>query len=414
MTNFPYYMLCMWTVVIVGRPQDIFTFLVPLQIGDITAGLTTISYFLTGQHGPPIRNYPESRLFLVFVGYAALCIPFSYYPGRGIDFLMYFGVKTGLYLWFVAKLVTTEDRIQGLAKTLMFSGVFMAVSALSRTAVGGRMGIGAYDPNDLALLLVTTLPIAVMQGLSITKWYWKTISFLGAALNLVAIVATQSRGGFLGLIVLGAFMISAKIPGISRMKLLILLTVLASIFLAYLGADYKARILTILEESTSDITGGSGRIGLWRQCLVIAKDHPILGVGPDSFSTAFGHYLTNDKFEGELAAESRGHKWQTAHNAFLLVLTEMGLPGLVIFIAIIIRSYRNLNAVRMLSFQHDAIANLGIQATGLQMALVGFLACAFFLSQSYNPFVYLFCFLSGTIMRITSSEYAKSTTVIAG
>jgi len=409
MTNFPYYMLCMWTVVIVGRPQDIFTFLEPLNIGDIAAGLTTISYFWAGQHGPAMRHYPETRLFFVFVGYAILCIPFGYYPGRGVEFLIYFGVKTGLYLWFIAKLVTTEERIQGLAKAIMLSGFLMAVSVLSKTALGERMGIGAYDPNDLALLLVTTLPIAVMQCLSSTKWYWKTICFLGSAFNLIAIIATQSRGGFLGLVALGAFMLSVKIPRISRQKLLILLTVLAFVFLAYLGADYKDRIVTILEESTSDVTGGSGRIGLWRQCLVIAKDHPILGVGPDAFSTAFGDYLEKDKFEGELAAEERGHKWQTAHNAFLLVLIEMGIPGLLIFVAIIIRSYRNLNTVRTLSFQHDAITNLGIQATGLQMALIGFLACALFLSQSYSPLIYLFCFLSGTMLRISSTPKQAET-----
>jgi len=271
--------------------------------------------------------------------------------------------------------------------------------------MGGRIGAaaGAYDPNDLALILATTLPIAIMQGLSSTSLRWKIICFVGCALNLIGIIATQSRGGFLGLIALGAFMLFVKLPGISKKRFTLVLTALAIIFGTYLGTEYKERIRSIFEETTSDLTAGSGRIAVWRQCLEIARDHPILGVGPNAFDTAYGHYLENDKFKGELSRESLGGAWHTAHNSFLLVLAEMGLPGLLIFLAINIRSFQNFQRVKIPSDKNDASNILSIQATTLQMALVGFLVCAFFLSQSYNTLIYLFCFLSGTMIRISSS-----------
>jgi O-antigen ligase len=408
LTNLPYYMLCIWTFIHIGRPQDIFTFLVPFNIGDITAAVTILSYYFTAQHRPQIRSYPEVKLFLIFIGIGALSAPFGYYLRMSIEaFLIHFGLKLGIYLWLIAKLITSEHRVQGILKSLMFSGFAMAATAILRAVTGARIGGGAtYDPNDLALILVTTLPIAIMQGLSSASLRWKIICFGGATLNLIGIIATQSRGGFLGLIALGAFMVFVKLPGISKKKFILVLSILAMVFGTYLGTEYKERIRTILDESTSDVTAGSGRIGLWRQCLQIAKDHPILGVGPSAFSPAFGHYLETDKFPEELSREQIGGKWQTAHNSFLLVLTEMGLPGLIIFVAINVRSFRNFQRTKQFSANYATPDTRSIQATTLQMALVGFLVCAFFLSQSYNIIIYLLCFLSGSLLRSFEGTHA--------
>jgi len=407
MSNFPYYMLCIWTFIHVGRPQDIFTFLVPFHIGDVTAAVTILSYYFTAQHRPQIRSYPEVRLFIVFVSLGALSAPFGFYPRESVeDFLFGFGIKLGIYLWLAAKLVTSEKHVQGVLKSLAFSGVAMAVSAMLRAGMGDRIGGGAtYDPNDLALILITTLPIAIVQGLSTPSLRWKVVWFSAAAFNLLGIIATQSRGGFLGLTTLGIFMLFTKLPGISKKKLILILAALGTIFAIYLGTEYKERIQTILEETTSDMTAGSGRIAVWKRAIHIAREHPILGVGPSAFATAYGHYLETDRFPEDLSAESLGGAWKTAHNSLLLVLTEMGLPGLIIFISINVLSFRNFNKIKARSTNHVMLKTLSLQATGLQMALVGFLITAFFLSQAYNILIYLLCFLSGAMTRISEKAH---------
>jgi O-antigen ligase len=367
-------MLCIWTFIHVGRPQDIFPFLVTFHIGDITAAVTILSYYFTAQHRPQIRSYPEFRLFFLFVGFAALCAPFGYYPRRSVLFLFSFAIKLGIYLWLIAKLITTKERIQGILKTLIFSGFGMATSAILRAGMEGRIGGGAtYDPNDLALILVTTLPIAIMQGLSSPYMRWKFIWLGGSTFNLLGIIATQSRGGFLGLIVLGVFMVFVKLPGISKKKFVLILASFGVVFGTYLGVEYKERIRTIFDETTSDLSAGSGRIAVWKRSLEIAKDHPALGVGPYAFSTAYGHYLETDKFSEHLSREELGGAWKTAHNSFLLVLAEMGVPGLLVFLAINIKSFRNSQRVKTFLDKHDSANTLSIQATTLQMALVAFL-----------------------------------------
>lgn len=402
-------MLCIWTFIHVGRPQDIFPFLQPFHPADIAAGLGILTYFLTNQQRPPIRSYPEVRLFILFVGLAALCTPFGYYPRKSLTFLIDFGIKLGIYLWLVAKLITTEQRINGIIKTLMISGISMAIFAISRIGIESRISGGStYDANDLALILVTTLPIAVLQGLLSNSLRWKIIFFGSAAFNLIGIIATKSRGGFLGLVTLWIFMFFVKLPGVSKRNFVLISSILGIIFMAYIGSEYKERIHTIFEENVSDVSAGSGRIAVWKRALEIARDHPILGVGPNAIETAYGHYIEADKFSAEISTERIGGAWKTAHNSFLLVLTEMGLPGLLIFVAINIKSFRNFQRIRMLpSKDKNGHNQLSFQATTLLASLVGFLICAFFLSQSYNMLIYLCCFLSGAMIRLVFHETDK-------
>lgn len=343
--------------------------------------------------------FPESRLFLLFVGFAALCVPFSYHLRNGIEFLIGFFIKFGLYLYFVAKIVRTEEEINGMLKTIMFGGFIMALSAILKSGMGGRIGGGStYDPNDLAMILVTTLPIAIMQGLATNNRFRKIVCFGGGALNLVGLIATQSRGGFVGLVVLVLFSLFKKIPGVSRKRVIVLLSILGIFFGIYLGVEYKERILTIFDDSPS-LSSGSGRILVWKRAVVMAKDHPILGVGPRSFQTAYGNYLEIGRFREELSLEESGSKWHTAHNSFLLVLVELGFPGLLIFLAINARSFRNLSEVKELLSDSSPPARLSSNAAGLQMGLVGFMACAFFLSACYDTLIYLTLILSGAMIR---------------
>ncbi len=325
-----------------------------------------------------------------------------------MQFLYDFFVKFGIYLFLVAKLVTTEERIDGMVKTIMLSGLFMAVATIVLSQPGVRAAVGTtYDPNDMALLMVTILPIALTQGLASKRWLWKIFCFGGAVFSLIAIIATQSRGGFLGLIAVAIFILFTRMPGLPKGKLILFSLILAVFFIMRTDIDYKSRMNTIFED-VSSVQAGSGRIMVWKRCLVLAADHPLLGVGPHCFNSAYGYYLENDKFKGDLSPEDvkwAPMKWATAHNSFLLILVEMGIPGLIIFMAFILRFFRNLKQAKTIVTKNNISQEINFQATGLQIAFVGFLVCAFFLSQTYSCITYLFCVLSGAMVSIAYGEF---------
>jgi O-antigen ligase len=402
MNKLPVYMLYLWTFVAIGRPQDVFPALIAIHPGDIAAGLSIISYIIWGKKNKNVLLYPEFKLFIAFFIVAVISTPFGFYPGRSVDFLINFFLKVGIFLYLLAQQLTSEERINGMLNTLVFSGIVMALATIATMQQGIRASIGStYDPNDMALLMVVTLPIALTQALSTKKVMWKAVCFAGAVGCLIALIATQSRGGFLGLLVVGSFIIFSRMPGLPKKKIVFASVVLAIFFVIKIGAEYQERISSIFND-VSSLRAGSKRMLVWKRSFVIASDYPLLGVGPNCYNVAYGYYLENEKFVGELSPvydEWAAYKWSTAHNSFLLILVEMGVIGLIIFIAFIIKAFKNFSLIKKAILKEKINKNIILISSGAKISLIGFLTCAFFLSQTYNSFLFLLFFISGSLYR---------------
>ncbi len=398
------YMLYLWTVIVIGRPQDIFPELKVINPGDWAAGLTIAFYILFADKKKPVLSSPEFKLFLAFAVIAILCTPFGVYPRISVDFWRDFIFKVGLYLFLVGKLITTEERVDGMVKTLMLSGFMMAFTAVTQMEAGIRTGGGGtYDPNDLAALIVPTLPIAAIQIQTTESRLWKIICFVGAIAGLIGLIATQSRGGFIGLIVVLTFASITKVQGFSKKRLLLLAVIMGVIFSMQSGTLYKERINTIFE-NISGLKAGSGRMMVWKRGMVIAVDHPLLGVGPYCFSSAYGLYLEQGKFRGDIGRQESSGKWSVAHNSLLQVLVELGIFGLLVFVAMIIYIFKNFKKLKILYPEGKISKRLESQMIALELTLVGYLACGFFLSHAYNITMYLILILSGAMVSIASDE----------
>ena len=98
---------------------------------------------------------------------------------------------------------------------------------------------------------------------------------------------------------------------------------------------------------------------------------------------------------------------QTAHNTFMLCAAELGLVGLFLFTSLLLFSFRELNGVIAGSADDPSVRRF---ATGLRAALVGFLACAWFLSRTYDPLLYILlglCLASGRALGKTAAEQQR-------
>ena len=79
------------------------------------------------------------------------------------------------------------------------------------------------------------------------------------------------------------------------------------------------------------------------------------------------------------------------HNSAVLVASETGLLGLLLWGALIAMAFRKLTAVERMHLgdgpQEEALKRM---ALGLKVALAGFLVTAMFGNQGYNPLLFLF------------------------
>jgi hypothetical protein len=88
---------------------------------------------------------------------------------------------------------------------------------------------------------------------------------------------------------------------------------------------------------------------LWYAGLLAFKDHPLLGIGPDNFRRAYGHYL------GREQADDRLH----ANNFYIEVLATLGLAGLAAFVVLIIALARTARRASTIPANRVLVFGLG-------------------------------------------------------
>jgi hypothetical protein len=228
-----------------------------------------------------------------------------------------------------------------------------------------------HDPNDLALGIVVALglTLGLMGGIWSPKWDWRHLALGGAASAMVyGIYLTRSRGGAVAMVIVLWRFASRRVGTLPA------LVVLATLGLGVMARDYGGRALsTDLDESASE------RIVAWTEGFEMLKESPILGVGYGGFSD---------------------HHTLTAHNSLVLCFAETGLVGCFLWVGLIVVTLLELHGLTNLpgSERFDAMARQW--AEGLQLALIGLLVAAFFLSRTFVPTLYLILGLAAALAAI--------------
>jgi hypothetical protein len=230
-------------------------------------------------------------------------------------------------------------------------------------------GLGQMnDPNDLALVLVATLPFL---GLAWRKGRTaRNVLLLGlpAAFLVYGIYLTRSRGGMLGVL---AICFVGLVGRVSRTKALVATAAVAAIFLA---ANFTGgRSMSTSEESAAQ------RMDAWSEGLAMFRSSPVLGVGFQNFTE---------------------HHDLTAHNSFVLCFAELGAVGYFFWMALLVVAILQLEQVRQCKDDGRGGDVLRRQARVLIASFAGTLAAAFFLSRSYNPVLYLLVGLAFALYEI--------------
>lgn len=223
------------------------------------------------------------------------------------------------------------------------------------------------DPNDLCLAFVMVVP--VLLAFLVKPGFFGMKVFPAGLLGLLlyAIFLTNSRGGLLGLMVTIVFFFVKRsryvIPGG------IIGGVLASLIFTF--GPSRLGLLSAADESAY------GRLDAWYYGFQMLKSNPLFGVGQNMFTDQYP---------------------LTAHNSFMLAAAELGLVGLFFWVGMFYVAFKGLSLVQ----KH--VRELSAYAYGLQAALVGFGATAFFLSRTYNPLPYLVCAFAAALHHVAEQQ----------
>lgn len=319
-----------------------------------------------------------ARLYIVYLLFAFISYWFMgpEFSLRSSPFISFLSMA---FLFFVV--LTIVDTIPRLRWTLLVAVASMGWASLYVVREWmrdpyWRPGSIAGDANYFALDACLVLPLAFLFVWR-SRVTWERLFALGCFVATIgSTMLGGSRGGFLAIGAAFLWILWHSPHRTRNFVFLIVLIVPPLLFTPF------SPIRRLLHPQYSDMTGENDRIIAWRAGLRMIEAHPLLGIGLGEFKPQMQKY----------ADPGVGFS-SIAHNTYLEVAAETGLPNFLVFVAMLLFTYRNLGRVRrQASDSGPPIVDLA--ATALQASFAGYLVGAFFLSSEYMKLFWLWMFLS--------------------
>lgn len=387
--------LFIWATV--WRAQDLWSVVASLKLSFIFE-LVLVAAWLANSAAHKQVAQARSLMFLAPFGLLTLMIiglPLNLYRFGGFTFIEKDFLPTVLLFVVVATAVREMYDLEWLAFLHLLGAAVYSLWIYKYVPIGidGRLGnLVYYDANDFALLLDCSIPFAIYFARPGVVFWKRILAVAILGLFILMLTRSGSRGGFLGFIAVMVYVLF-RFRGIPTRTRAAAVGLGVALLLAVGSTKYWGMMDTLTHpQNDYNLTDPVGRKAIWKRGTGYLLSHPVLGVGAAAFGQAEGRISETAK---EYAARAQGLKWSTAHNSFVLVGAELGVGGIVIFIAMILGTIRTLNRVRAGPDGIPGITSADESyARMLAASLVGFSVSGFFISASYTPYLYLVLGLS--------------------
>jgi O-antigen ligase len=200
---------------------------------------------------------------------------------------------------------------------LIISTIYNFIKGNAAVVYEGRYSATGINANDLSLILIIGLPIAMhlffTSGPGKVGIMLKIINLAFVPLAVFAVALSGSRTSLIAIIPFGFFMIGTQQIKFPR-KVLISVIFLFSLLILfpYIPESLISRLGTIGNSIGEGDLGG--RLHLWREGIAVLAEHPILGIGSGAIISSIG---------------------SAVHNTFISIADETGFIGLLLFCAIL-------------------------------------------------------------------------------
>ncbi|OUS11963.1 hypothetical protein A9Q89_07315 [Gammaproteobacteria bacterium 53_120_T64] len=366
-------------------PQ-IYNFKIPLLLSMASLGALFWHLLLSAEITPYWR--PELTAISVFFLLVFIGIPLASNRPVAIAYFSAIYWKIIVMTFAIAWLSRRAQDFALASRLITISGLLVGIVALSnkaqgiglvegtRVTIGRAIGSVLGDPNDLALVLM--FPVAFALSLVLSKGVGRFNTALGIVSTPVlffAIIATQSRGGLLGILSIFAVFAYRRITS----KTLFFGLSGAAIMLVFLLADISGRSSGGVSETGID-ESAMGRLYAWEAATGMAQHNPLSGVGLNNFYANYFYYSPH--WDGLNHA---------VHSTWFGVLAETGFLGLGVFLVtigmLIKTALQTLERIEAHHLPVDPAINASAHA--VLAGLLGTVISATFLTQGFTWPIYI-------------------------
>ena len=399
-SNVGFYLVMLAMLFEFGRPQDVLPPLKAIPIPTLLDVSVLIAVLVSGK--ATFANL-QTKLWMGLLVFMAMWVPFA----RNNFWALMTLKEMALYFFFYLGIVTFVNTTSKMQKLIfMWLGVhaFLGVNGILHHGhgVGGWLG----DENDFGMEMNVAVPVAFFMYQAAASQRARLLYVVLLGLLVMTVVATSSRGAFLGLMAVGVY---CWFYSPRKVMSLVVGACLAGLVMIAAPQEYWDRISSISDDSTMDTGTAGQRMFTWGIGWEMFQANPVFGVGQGNFPWTIGEYMG-------------GRTWQTkslagrqAHSLYFTLLPELGLVGVIIFGTMVYLNYRDTRVSQLLTPMSRGMAAERVKENDLQLSrailygnailggMIGYLATSAFISTLYYPTFWILMGLAVALRNATQA-----------
>jgi O-antigen ligase len=340
----------------------------PIRIGPLSLMVAVqlacfAAAFLSGRLGS-VFSTAAGRGFALFTFWMLAGAPASSWRSGTLETFSKEWLPSMFLFVSIIALVHSKDDLYRVLRILAFGTICVILIATltgtaqeeSRIRVATMGSLG--NSNGMAGYILAGLPALILMVQLRKKKLDALLSLLAIPLAIRLILGTGSRAALLSLLVIFAVLFwnlrpSGKLALAGGMALFGLLAVAAAprttlVRLATLLPSRAAQMASSQKESAVVGSAQESRMArtmVLQRGLEMTARHPLFGVGAGAFTAE----------ESRVSAlEGRAAMWRGAHNSYIQVLSETGIPGFLFYCFALVGSMLGLRSARKAVSRHPA------------------------------------------------------------
>jgi putative inorganic carbon (HCO3(-)) transporter len=369
-----------WLWISIMNPhKESYGFIYSMPVLDFLAAFTLLGCVIHWKDRAEAEYLPVLKVLLAFYAWCTLTTifavnnPSAFYKWTNFS-------KTLLLILLFVKFMNKKHWIVACYAVFLLSLSYTGLKGGLFTIIGGGVS-RVYGPesamwgsnNGVSLAMLMVVPIILGFAYIFSSKLFRLATYGVALSSFAAILGTQSRGGFVGVLAVGGTMLLRSRRKMLALMLVPLVFAGAYFFMPQKWHDRMATILTPTEE-------GSARTRLiqWQYAIDISLERPFFGNGFDSFFHR-PYYL---RYVGDKDTN------RAVHSNIFQILGEQGYIGLAMWLTMLVMLVTSSKKYALLSKGRQDLLWASALVGMMQYSVVGFFFNGLTLNLAYLDLYY--------------------------
>ena len=374
--------ILVWVWVSVMNPHRLaYGWLSNFPILDVVAAVTIISVLFNSKDAARVSWQPVLSWLLLFYLWCCLTTVFSVSIDRAYDPWLKF-TKSLLPALFLLLYMNKRHWIIAAIAVFVLSIAFFGIKGGLFTVLTGG-GNRVYGPpksswgdnTSVSIAMLIVIPI-MLAGRHLFKGkVYRNGVVTSVLISFMALLGTQSRGGFVGLA--GQVMFVLYRSNRKILASFILLTILA-VGMVFMPDNWTDRMSTISTDVSELDESATNRLIQWRYAITIANERPLFGNGFNAFY--FQPYY--QKFVAHLDRN------RAVHSNYFQVLGEQGYIGILLYLSMWLTFLVWSERYAKKALEYEELKWAGYMLQALQFGFIGYAFNGLTVNMAYLDLAY--------------------------